>query len=85
MPKPQISPSRFQLIFATLALLAALLIAGATYYFANPSHRAQVIGTALVGGPFTLTDHTGRKVTEKDFLGKYMLVFFGYKIGRAHV
>jgi len=35
-------------------------------------------GTALVGGPFTLTDHNGRRVTEKDFLGKYMLVFFGF-------
>ena len=61
-----------------LALLAALLVAGAAYYFANPSHRVSYAGTALVGGPFTLTDHTGRKVTEKDFLGKYMLVFFGY-------
>jgi protein SCO1/2 len=35
-------------------------------------------GTALVGGPFTLTDQDGRRVSEKDFLGKYMLVFFGY-------
>jgi protein SCO1/2 len=35
-------------------------------------------GTALVGGPFTLTDHTGRRVTEKDFLGKYTLIYFGY-------
>ena len=33
---------------------------------------------ALVGGPFTLTDQDGKKVSEKDFLGKYMLVFFGY-------
>ena len=33
---------------------------------------------ALVGGPFSLVDQDGRRVTEKDFLGKYMLVFFGY-------
>jgi cytochrome oxidase Cu insertion factor (SCO1/SenC/PrrC family) len=78
MPKSQFAPSRFQFIFATLALLAALLIAGTAYYFAGPIQTATSTGTALVGGPFNLTDQTGRKVTDKDFLGKYMLVFFGY-------
>jgi protein SCO1/2 len=78
MPKSEFAPSRFQLIFATLALLAALLIAGTAYYFSGPIQTATGTGTALVGGPFSLTDHTGRKMTDKDFLGKYMLVFFGY-------
>ena len=40
--------------------------------------QSVVSGTALVGGPFALTDHTGKKVTEKDYLGKFMLVFFGF-------
>ena len=35
-------------------------------------------GKALIGGKFSLTDHTGKRVTEKDFAGKYMLVYFGY-------
>lgn len=35
-------------------------------------------GKALVGGPFSLVDHTGRRVTDKDFRGRYMLVFFGF-------
>jgi cytochrome oxidase Cu insertion factor (SCO1/SenC/PrrC family) len=78
MPKHQFAPSKFQLIFATLALLAALIFAGTAYYFVNPSHTPRGTGTALVGGPFTLTDQTGKKVTQKDFLGHYMLVFFGY-------
>lgn len=34
-------------------------------------------GTAL-GGPFRLTDHTGRTVTEQDFAGRWLLVYFGY-------
>lgn len=78
MPKSQFAPSRFQLIFATLTLLAALLIAGAAYYVANQPRGPISIGTALVGGPFSLTDQEGRKVTDRDFLGKYMLIFFGY-------
>ena len=78
MPKSQFAPSRFHLIFATLALLAALLVAGTAYYIANQPRGPISIGTALVGGPFSLTDQEGRTVTDKDFLGKYMLVFFGY-------
>ncbi len=34
--------------------------------------------SANIGGPFTLTDQDGRTVTEADFLGKPMLVYFGY-------
>ena len=38
----------------------------------------QISGTALIGGPFELTDHRGQKVTDKSFHGKLMLVSFGY-------
>ncbi len=38
----------------------------------------QVSGKALIGGPFSLIDQTGKRVTDKDFLGRPMLVFFGY-------
>jgi protein SCO1/2 len=31
-----------------------------------------------VGGPFELTDHTGRVRTERDFRGQLMLVYFGF-------
>ena len=31
-----------------------------------------------VGGPFELTDHTGRIRTERDFRGQWMLVYFGF-------
>ncbi|KAJ3295421.1 Cu-binding protein [Borealophlyctis nickersoniae] len=38
----------------------------------------QGAGKPLVGGPFSLVDHDGRPVTDLDFRGKYMLVYFGY-------
>ena len=34
-------------------------------------------GTAL-GGPFSLTDQAGRAVTERDFAGRWLLLYFGY-------
>lgn len=35
-------------------------------------------GKALIGGPFTLVNGEGERVTEKTFEGKPMLVFFGF-------
>ncbi len=31
-----------------------------------------------IGGAFTLTDQNGKTVTDADFRGRYMLIFFGY-------
>jgi len=31
-----------------------------------------------IGGKFLLLDHNGKLVTEKDFLGKYQMLYFGY-------
>ena len=65
--------------------LAGLIAGGLLAVFAvtgrgpdDVAPRLEVTGKALIGGPFTLTDQTGRRVTEKDFLGRYMLVFFGF-------
>jgi protein SCO1/2 len=38
----------------------------------------QSSGTALVGGPFSLVGTDGKTVTDRDFRGRYMLVFFGF-------
>ena len=43
-----------------------------------PSSAQTVSGKALVGGPFSLTDSSGKHVTDKDFRGRNMLVFFGF-------
>jgi protein SCO1/2 len=70
-------PRRSVLIFAAIMLLIAAVIGGYAYMSRGP-HQQQGSGVALVGGPFSLIDQDGRRVTEKDFLGKYILVFFGY-------
>lgn len=33
---------------------------------------------ARIGGPFALTDQDGKRVTDKDYAGKYRIVYFGY-------
>lgn len=40
--------------------------------------QTRVSGEALIGGAFTLTDETGATVTDADFRGRAMLVYFGY-------
>ena len=36
------------------------------------------VGVAAIGGPFALVDQNGRAVTDQDFHGRYMLVYFGF-------
>jgi len=42
------------------------------------TRQAQESGTARVGGPFTLVNEAGETVTEADFRGRYMLIYFGF-------
>ncbi len=44
----------------------------------GPGPAVQTSGKALIGGPFSLVDQTGKTVTDQDFRGRYMLVFFGF-------
>ena len=40
--------------------------------------RTVITGQADVGGPFKLVDQTGKTVTDADYRGRYMLIYFGY-------
>ncbi len=65
-------PSPF--IYGIMGALVAVLILG-TGAFVWLSGGGSA---SLVGGPFTLEDGSGKQVTDSNFRGKYMLVYFGY-------
>jgi cytochrome oxidase Cu insertion factor (SCO1/SenC/PrrC family) len=71
-------PSRLHLIFAISVVTVALAIGASAFYFASSARGPIQTGTALVGGPFSLLDHNSRRVSDRDFLGKYVLMFFGF-------
>ncbi|KAF8485167.1 h-sco1 [Russula ochroleuca] len=70
---------------------AALFILAGTglyFYFRSEKQRLQEqkqkemesrsVGRAHVGGPFEMMTHDGKPFTEKDLLGKWSLIYFGF-------
>lgn len=68
-------------VLAVLAFVVAAILLG-WWQVDGPGAPARTVQTAAapidVGGPFSLIDHTGRRVTEAEFRGRPMLVFFGF-------
>jgi len=66
-----------------LAVVCMVAVAGGVYIWnagsdAQQTAETRKTGKALIGGPFKLTDHTGNIRTEKDLLGRYTLMSFGF-------
>ena len=45
---------------------------------AAAKERTKSLGKAALGGPFSLIDHDGKRKTDKDYLGQWVLLYFGF-------
>jgi|KBSSwiStaDraftv2_1062776.scaffolds.fasta_scaffold41378_3 protein SCO1/2 len=59
-----------------VAVLAFLAAGAAAVLFMNPAPAVQ--SAQAIGGPFKLKTGRGDIVTDRDFRGKWLLVYFGY-------
>jgi len=70
--------------------LALVLVGAAILLYASGFHldaerksvfqstTSKPADTPSIGGPFTLVDQDGKTVTDKDYRGKFLLIYFGY-------
>src|SRR5690606_41775587 len=58
---------------AALGLALALPLAAC-----QQAAEAPPLAGATMGGPFTLTDQDGRRVSDRQFAGRYRIMYFGY-------
>lgn len=73
---------RLPLIFLPVILILGFVATGAIWRLGDlRTHGADAANASAAGdfgGPFSLTDQFGRRRSEQDFRGKYMLIYFGY-------
>jgi protein SCO1/2 len=63
------------LVIAIAGLLAVAAAIGAMTIWQSTTTAG---AKALIGGPFTLVNQKGERMTEKDFEGRFMIAYFGY-------
>jgi protein SCO1 len=68
-----------QLLLVLSAFLAGLVLFVGVFLFATGNlSSVGGPGPSAIGGPFKLTDQNGKTITDQDFKGHPLLVFFGY-------
>ena len=70
----RITTRRANLAVACVAIVLAVLAAGSVWLLDRVGRPA----TGAIGGPFALTQADGHVVTQRDFRGRYLLLYFGY-------
>ncbi|XP_040014989.1 protein SCO1 homolog, mitochondrial [Xiphias gladius] len=75
-------PVTWKSLAITFAIGGALL--GGMKYFKKEKEemiekeRNKSIGRPALGGPFSLTDHNNKPAKSEDFLGQWLLIYFGF-------
>jgi protein SCO1/2 len=67
-----------RLILMIAAFVAGLVLCLSLVFLVAQRGSVPVPQASAVGGPFSLVDQEGRKVTEQDLKGRPFLVFFGF-------
>jgi cytochrome oxidase Cu insertion factor (SCO1/SenC/PrrC family) len=82
-------PTSRKIFFIVVTLIIGIVLIWKSYiqpkYFSHygalqkgQAVQIQNAGVPQIGGPFVLVDQDGKTVSETDFMGKYMLVYFGF-------
>tara|TARA_B100000315_G_scaffold244242_1_gene268546 strand:+ start:667 stop:1320 length:654 start_codon:yes stop_codon:yes gene_type:complete len=61
-----------------LIFVLVVLFFTCPYSLSTPLYAQETADTSLNRGSFSLVDHSGRAVTQQNFRGSYLLIFFGY-------
>ncbi len=67
-----------RLRFGLWVLVALAVTTTAVFVLRQQSNDEVQTSKVIIGGPFAMTSHLGRAVTEKDYLGKPIAMFFGF-------
>ena len=76
-------PRRSILLFAAACFIIAASLAIVTVVVVTGRERGVTeassdTGQPAVGGPFQLVDQSGKPLSDRDFRGRYLLIYFGY-------
>ena len=74
---------RTDVLFLTAMIVTVAAVAGGLWFQSREGADGAATADAVptgpnIGGPFMLVDQNGTAVTERDLLGHYSIVFFGY-------
>jgi len=64
--------------FSRAAVIALGIALASTLAGCHQVSEPPPLAGATMGGPFALTDQDGRRVTDRQFVGKYRIMYFGY-------
>jgi protein SCO1 len=71
-------PRTARLLMLLGAFVAGLVLFWAVIFITTGRSPAPVVLQSAVGGPFKLTDHDSKPITDQDLRGNPFLVFFGF-------